>query len=73
MARTTLEICELLDARLAPVLLECRKEMDVDPSTATGAIAGFFLKTGAALAHGDGMGRADLKRVFDRVLTGLYG
>lgn len=73
MAATPIEICELLDERLAPIIDECRLEMSAEPSVAHGAIVGFFLKTGAALAYGDGMERADVKRIFDQVLTGLYG
>lgn len=73
MAHSSIEICELLDERLAPVIADCMREVDADPSVKRGATVGFLLKTGAALAFDDGMARADLKRIMERVLTELYG
>lgn len=70
---TTLEICDLLDRKLEPIVSECRAEVGGRGEDFYAAMTGFMLQTAVAVSKAYGVSRTDVLQAFHKILTKHYG
>lgn len=61
-------ICDLLDARIEPVLDECIAASGVDAGLFNSVLAGFLIKTGVGIALNLGIDSAELEQMLVEIV-----